>query len=135
MTEELKQAENFLSKNDVTCVLIKDGILFCSEQMGIKPLLEWIEKDNEILKNAVVADKVIGKAAALIMVYGGVQEVYGNIMSEFAIKCFEKNDVAYYYGEKIPHILNRNRTDMCPMEKRCIEIDSPKAAFEMFKSL
>ena len=41
-----------------------------SEARGIAPLLGWIEADKLALRGAAIADKVVGKAAAMLMVYG-----------------------------------------------------------------
>jgi len=44
---------------------------------GITPLISFYENEPEVLKNAFVIDKVVGKAAAVIITLAGVEKVYG----------------------------------------------------------
>ena len=47
-----------------------DTELRTDDRRGILPLMQWLS-DGEFLRGAVVADKVIGKAAAFLLVLGG----------------------------------------------------------------
>lgn len=99
------------------------------------PLLEWLSKSPELLKGACAADKVVGKAAALLMIYGGVSEIYAEVISESAADCLEQNGIKFSFGKRVPYIRNRNKTDMCPMEKRCLHINSPDEAYEALSQM
>ncbi|MBE6821820.1 MAG: DUF1893 domain-containing protein [Ruminococcaceae bacterium] len=136
LTERMKQAEQILQQTQAACVVIqKDGTVVQSELPGIRPLMGWLEQSPEILKGACVADKVVGKAAALLMLYGGVAEVCGELVSQAAIECLKEAHVPLTYGKAVPYILNRDHTGMCPMEQCCREIDSPKEAYEALKRM
>ena len=132
--KNMNQAKAFLFENDATCVVVKNGNTYYSNEKGIKPLMEWLKQDKDFLQNAFVADKVIGKAAAMIMIYGGVKAIYGSLVSEHTVSFLENSGVEFYFDKNVPYILNRTQTDMCPMEKRCIDLDSAFEAFEVLSS-
>ena len=76
MTETLERVKDALHKHHSTCVLLTaDGRVLESSLSGVSPLTEWLRKDPELLRGASIADRVIGKAAALLMLYAGVKEV------------------------------------------------------------
>ena len=93
-------------------------------------LLIW---KKEFLKGASVADKVIGKAAALLMALGEIKEVHTLIISEPAIKVFEKYNIACFYDKKVDRIINRTGDGLCPMETLCLDVDNPAEAFTKIK--
>ena len=91
-------------------------------------------KENDF-ENAYVADKRIGKASALLLVYGKVRQVYTPVISKPAVKVFEDNNVKYRADEIVENIKNQSGTDLCPMEKKVMNIDSPQEAYELFSEL
>ena len=119
-----------------SCVVRRaNGVILTSDEQGIRPPLLWIREDLGILRGAEVADKVIGKAAALLFAYGGVKSVWAAYMSEAARDFLRAAGIAFDYGELVPVILNREGTGMCPMEQKVIEIDDPARAFALFDGL
>lgn len=130
MTETLEQVKTALHRHHSTCVILtKDGRMLESARPGVAPLTDWLQKDPELLRGASVADRVIGKAAALLMLYGGVKEVYADVISEHAALCLGERCVPFYEGERVPCIVNRTRTGMCPMEKLCLDTNLPREAY------
>ena len=77
-----------------------------------------------------MADKVIGRAAALLMVLGEIKEVHTLIISEPAIKVFEKYNIPCFYDKKVERIVNRTGDGLCPMETLCLDVDEPQEAFQ-----
>lgn len=130
MTETLEQVKTALHKHHSTCVIFtKDGRTLESSLSGVSPLTEWLQKDPELLRGASIADRVVGKAAALLMLYGGVKEVYADVISAHAAVCLGERCVPFYEGERVPYIVNRTRTGMCPMEKLCLDTNLPHEAY------
>ena len=119
--------------NTHSLVVVKDGRTSVYDGRGIKPVVDYLEKDN--FDGAFVADKVIGKASALLLVYGKVQEVYTPVISKPAVKVFEDNNVKYSADKIVDNIINRTGTDLCPMEKKVQNIDNPKRAYNLFRRL
>ncbi len=81
-------------------------------------IVSILKEDKNLLKDTVVADKVIGKVAASLLTVAGVKEIYANTISEFAIPVLEKNNIKYEYKNKAKYIINNEKTGMCPMENK-----------------
>ena len=126
----LEQAKSLLITSESTIAVVSNGEIFTSQERGVKPLLHLLTEKKGFLKGASVADKVIGKAAALLMVLGEIKEVHTLIISEPAIKVFEKYSIPCYYDKKVDRIVNRTGDGLCPMETLCLDIEEPKEAFQ-----
>lgn len=132
---DIQKVKSSLQNSGASCVLVNGNVSLQSPLPGILPLLGWLEAEPDALQSSCVADKVVGKAAALLMVLGGVSEVYAEVISAPAEECFRKNGIAFSCGTEVPSILNRDQSGMCPMEKRCMEIESPQKAYEVLKEM
>ena len=131
----LEKAKSILLSSASTIAVVSDGELFTSQERGVKPLLFLLKEKKEFLKGASVADKVIGKAAALLMVLGEIKEVHTLIISEPAIKVFEKHNIPCFYDKKVTRIVNRTGDGLCPMETLCLDVENPQEAFDRITSL
>lgn len=127
--ESLEQAKKLLREEHATCVIVSGENTILSRERGIRPVLEQIEKAPNMLKGASVADKVIGKSAALLFIYAGIREIHSLVMSEYAVLVFEKFGIIYSYEKKVPYIVNREGNGMCPMEQAVLETESPDTAY------
>ena len=123
------EAVSRLSREELSCVIEKDGRTYTSDQFGIKPLMQFLRRDRRFFEGAAVADKVIGKAAALLLIDGGAAEVFGAVMSESAAKVLSEHGVSFGYCELVPMIENRTHTGMCPMEETVLHLADPSEAF------
>lgn len=131
----LEKAKSILLSSASTIAVVSDGEVFTSQERGVKPLLFLLKEKKEFLKGASVVDKVIGKAAALLMVLGEIKEVHTLIISEPAIKVFEKHNIPCFYDKKVTRIVNRTGDGLCPMETLCLDVENPQEAFERITSL
>jgi len=131
----LEKAKSILLSSASTIAVVSDGEVFTSQERGVKPLLFLLKEKKEFLKGASVADKVIGKAAALLMVLGEIKEVHTLIISEPAIKIFEKYNIPCFYDKKVTRIVNRTGDGLCPMETLCLDVENPQEAFDRITSL
>ncbi|MBO7530158.1 MAG: DUF1893 domain-containing protein [Bacteroidales bacterium] len=129
----LEQAKSILHTSASTIAVVSNGEVFTSQERGVKPLLYLLSEKKGFLKGASVADKVIGKAAALLMVLGEIKEVHTFIISEPAIKVFEKYNIPCFYDKKVDRIVNRTGDGLCPMETLCLDVEEPKEAFTKIK--
>ena len=77
------------------------------------------------MKNAEIFDKVIGKAAAMVAVLGGVRAVYGQVMSLPGKAYLEHHGITPSWGELVPAVVNRTGDDMCPLEKSVCGMEDP----------
>lgn len=135
MTEPLEQAKSLLTSTDSTLAVVSVDDFFTSKERGVKPLMHLLKEKKGFLKGASVADKVIGKAAALLMALGEIKEVHTLIISEPAIKVFEKYNIPCFYDKKVTRIVNRAGDGLCPMETLCLDVENPQEAFDRITSL
>ncbi len=107
-----------LNANSLSLLVRNHGITSHHNNRGVEDLLTLLQNEPERLKGAVVADKMIGKAAAAIMVVGGVKTVYTNLICTPARELFETAGVTVVAKEEVPQILNRDKTAQCPIDSR-----------------
>lgn len=123
--KSLQIAVKKLRKENLTFILVKEGVVLKkSKDLGLHTLLHVFNEENILLEGAAVADRVVGKAAALLLRDSKVIKVHGEVMSEEALKILEEAGIEVSYEELVPNILNRDRTDLCPLEKMSLEIES-----------
>jgi len=114
----------------------KGRVIFSSENHGLRPLLECVQKFKGF-KNCNLKDKVIGLAAARIIVYSGIiSAVETLVCSDSAKELLEKNNVKVNAETFVANILNNEKTRICPMEKMSISAtDNKEFYFEIKKLL
>lgn len=86
---------------------------------GVSDLYRLLTEDSGELRGASVADKVVGKGAAALMIIGHIERLYADIISEQAFELLLESSVKVTYGQKVSHIINRSGTGWCPIETLC----------------
>lgn len=125
MLDEFNYAKKMLFTGNYTLFICSEEKVFFSDEKGIKPLLSLLSDD---WSGAVAADKIVGKAAAMLYANLKVRAVYAEVLSESAKAVFEKYGIEYEYKTLTENIINRNGTDLCPMELAVKNIDNPSDA-------
>ena len=69
------------------------------------------------MRGSTVFDKVVGRAAALLMIYGGVKKVMTPLISRGALIVLKRGGAKVEYQKIVKCILNVKGDDLCPMEK------------------
>lgn len=105
------------SQNCSLVVRSQDGEVKAYNKKGVRDLVWLLDNEPERLRGAMVADKVVGKAAAGLMVQGGVGEVYADVMSRLALPLFDQANIPYTFGELVERIVIPEGDDRCPLEK------------------
>ena len=78
------RAKTLLHEANHTCVLCRGDVTHVSDRIGIAPMMEFLDAGLE-LRGFCAADRIVGKAAALLFVLAGVCAVYADVMSENAL--------------------------------------------------
>ena len=105
-------------------------IFYCSNEIGVKPILSKLNENINFYKDADIEDTVVGKAAESLYILARINFVYAHTLSESAKTYLEKNNIPFKYDELVKEIRNRTNTGMCPLEKSVIDIDDPILAKE-----
>jgi hypothetical protein len=134
-THKPDETAKYLIRNgEMSCAVLKDGkIVYQGLGRGISPLIELYENGKGILSDAYVLDRVIGKAAAIILILGGVREVYGERMSKSAADCLKMHNIKTSCGEEVCMILNNAGTGMCPLENSVSNTDDLTEGYQKIK--
>lgn len=132
--EEVKKA---LQEDGITFAAISSkGELRTSSRRGIAPIMEILALEDGFFKGAVVADRVIGRAAALLLSKGKIQALHANVLSAHAEDALGVKGIPFSYDEKVPYIINRTGDGMCPMEAATLgEIDEEIAYVSVKKKI
>ena len=94
-----------------------DGEVTTYSKKGVRDLVWLLDNEPERLQDARIADKVVGKAAAGLIVRGGAREVYADVMSRLALPLFDEAGIPYTYGELVDRIVIPEGDDRCPLER------------------
>ena len=127
MNTDLERAKKLLESSGYTCVLCKNGQVFTASQRGVRPLLDWLEGGTD-LSGASTADKVVGKAAAMLYCLLGVRAVYAGVLSQPALEVLQGHGIETTFGRLVPFIENRDKTGLCPMEEATLPLSDPAEA-------
>ncbi len=119
ISNELTLLINTLHKEKCSCVIQNGERVILCHQRGVKDLFDLLMNDKNLLEGAIIADKVVGKGAAALMIKGAVKEVYADIISEPALSLFKSVGMPVDYKECVPNIINRTHTGICPVESLC----------------
>lgn len=112
---DLQNARQLLCTGEYTCVLCRNGTVHTSNRRGVAPLLALIDSGTDV-SGFSAADKVVGKATALLYCYLGVTAVYAKIISRPAAQVLTQHHICLEYDQQVPFIQNREGTGRCPME-------------------
>jgi hypothetical protein len=135
MPTDLNLAKNRLIQKDLSLVIVKDAkVLFETDSHGIGDLLKAINQIQNQMKGSSVADRIVGRAAALLFVFSGVTSVFAVTASDGGIEVLKKNSVFCEYESRVTSVLNLKRTDVCPFEKLVAKLSSPEKAYEALKA-
>lgn len=125
MTEKsINEVAAVLHRERCSCVIYNRGKFTLCHERGIKDIFRLLKEAPEILYGSIVADKVIGKGAAALMVLGGVKAVYADVISRPALELLKTNSISVTFDLCVDNIINRSATGICPVEKLCMECET-----------
>jgi len=122
----ISAALELMSREPISCVVMQNGTtVYTADGRGVSPLLRLYDNSPNTLKEAFVVDKIIGKAAAMLLVLGGAVRVYGVVMSVPGCAYLEQHGIETAYDRRVDFITNRDRNGICPIEGAVLDIDDP----------
>ncbi len=115
-----------------SAVLCRGAERIISDERGVKPLVTLLDSGADC-RGFSAADKIVGKAAAMLFSLLGVNGVYAAVMSEAGKAYLDSKGIKSEYGTLVPEIINRAGTGRCPMEQAVSETDDAREGFEHIK--
>jgi hypothetical protein len=127
---DLEYAKELFLAGDAAFVLVKDGReLARGTRDGIGELLGIVDRAGAELRGASLADRIVGKAVAMVAIHAGFAGVYTPLGSEPARLVLAEYGVAFEADELVRLIQNKRGDGPCPMERLTEPIADPAAAF------
>jgi hypothetical protein len=92
-------------------------LIYHSNMDRLEPLLEYLYLYTGKYTNIIVADRIMGNAAALLSIKAGCKEIYSPLGSQIAEKSLKSYGISYLFTSVVPYIAQPGTTKMCPMER------------------
>lgn len=109
-----------LQDGNHSLVVAGDGIR-TFDGRGISDLYGLLTEHPGWLRGASVADKVVGKGAAALLILGGVRELFAGVVSTSALGLLKDSGIPVRFSQEVTHIVNRKGDGVCPVETLCKE--------------
>lgn len=122
----INRLTEILHGEQCSCVISNSGIIRTFRRRGIADLFITLKNEPKLLCGALVADKVVGKAAAALLILGGADHIYADIISTPALAMLREHGITVEFETETDHILNRTGTGWCPMEQLCHNEHQPE---------
>lgn len=129
----MKEIIDLLHKGGFSCVMKNRKKIRTFTQRGVADLYDLYQTAPDFMKGASIADKVIGKGAAALMVLGGFKAVYADVISEPAVNLLRESGVEVTFSQKVPHIINRDKSGWCPLETACHDLKSVEEMYPVIR--
>ena len=110
-------------------VLVDGQVAFESQGKWLFPLFEledFLQKTPLDMSAAEIRDKVIGKAAALLILRLGVGRVHGVLMSDLAVAVLENAQVPFNFDQRVPRI-------SCQTEEILATVEDLEEAYQILR--
>ncbi len=124
---DLEHAMRLLSEDPaLTCVLCCGDALYTSTARGISPMLDFADAGVS-LSGFSAADRIVGKAAAMLFVLSNVKDIYAEVTTPAAVELLRAYGIRVSWRTLTDHIVNRDGTGLCPMEEAVRDLSEPKS--------
>jgi hypothetical protein len=131
--QDLIRARDELQKRKSAFIIVKNQeIIAESSQKGVAPFFHIVASHNG-LQGSSLADRVVGKAVALLSLYAGICSIYTPLISDSALHILSTNDIHVEAQHHVPMILNRTQSDRCPIESMVLTCENPGEAFAILR--
>jgi formylmethanofuran dehydrogenase subunit E len=128
---DFRIAKNRLTNRNLTLCIVKGGkILFESRSHGVTSFLTAVQEYKGNLEKSCVADKIVGKAVALLCVHFKIGAVFAETLSRPAKTMFERCSFCFEYGHLVENVLDQQKMSLCPFERLVRNVTDPGDAYE-----
>jgi hypothetical protein len=108
--------EEFLAEELSLLVTDRSGGLHRARDPGLQPLMTHLANDASVLDGALVFDKIVGAAAALLLSLGRVRELWTPVASSKALGVLARHRIPFRAQKLIPCVPNAAGDGPCPFE-------------------
>lgn len=116
--EKQEKARALLVRLNCSLVVIsREGDVRTFYNKGVRDLYTLLRRDPGFMDGAVVADKLTGAGAAVLMSAGNIDSLFTFVVSGPALERLRNAGIKVEYESVVSNIINRAGTDICPVEK------------------
>ena len=126
MDTSMQKLVDTLHYEQCSCVIRNNGETRLFHRRGVADLLWLLEHEPDFLHGAWVADKVVGRGAAALLILGGVVYLHSDVLSQGAFELLEQAGLQTEYDTLVSSIINRAGTGPCPVESLCMPLSTPE---------
>ena len=126
--------QKFVSSGDSLWVFHGDKHVFYSSDKMLLPMLRYLKEFEGFEGEIIIFDKIIGNAAALLMVIAKCVEAYSPLASKLALATLDAYGIKYHVDTIVPVIQRVGTDEICPMEKLSTG-KKPEELYELLKGL
>lgn len=131
----IENAKNDLKTKELSFVAMGVNSTWEEADYHTGLLLNKLREDKNSLSGTVVAAHRIGRADALLLSYGGIRELFAELISIPAIEALRSSGVKINYEELVDVILPDRAPEAAALEQKCLDIHSAFQAYEFFDHL
>jgi hypothetical protein len=126
---DLELAQHTFRAGSHAFVIVKNGaVLHTGSRDGIGELIEAVDALGDAAHGASLADKIVGKAVAMVARAAQFRAVYSPLASQAALDTLAIDHIPLKSDRLVPLILNKRNDGPCPMEKLTQFIQDPHEA-------
>ncbi len=134
MNNDLEIARKLLPEGGFSFVAVKNGNVLAKEfGSSIQPLAKFLDEHIEDVRGASLADKVVGRAVAILSGFYGIRAIFAVLMSEGAEQFLKSYKIDYTYQTPVPVILNMQGDGPCPIEKSLVHIETLEEGMKILR--
>jgi hypothetical protein len=113
----------------------EDDLIYSSKEKGLRPLFDCTRKYKE-KSGLILHDKVIGLAAAKIVVYSEmIKEVVTTVASRPAKMFLENNGIILHAQKVVANIMTKDKRAVCPGEVIALKTEAPGDFMQEIKTM
>jgi hypothetical protein len=108
-----------------------ESLVFSSDQNWLHPIFEleiFLTENSYEPADLLLRDRILGKAAALLVIRLGIRRVVAEIMSKLGLEALERHGIQYEYDSLVDRII-------CRTEELLRDEMDPDRAYELVRSL
>ena len=126
---DLELARQTFRAGALAFVIVKEGaVLRTGTREGIGELIDAVDTLGDAARGAALADKIVGKAVAMVARAAQFRAIYSPLASQAALDALAVEHIPLEYDCLVPLILNKRNDGPCPMEKLTQPIQDPRQA-------
>lgn len=132
MSENLSE---ILNKNGCSLVVRNvQGDISIYSKKGVRDLVWLLDNEPERLQSAEVADKIVGKAAAALMIVAKVSSIYAEVLSLQAVPFLTKANIPVQFNTLTNNIQIQENENRCRLEEIVADAKTPQQAEALLRN-